>query len=166
VVREQVSTRRFGVLLVGRLRSMRGERAGTAADTVGALVAELARDDLADLSVSVDAVVLAHTGTAGHPSGSCRRGCSGVPAKGLTMSRSRGGRARELARVPAGSRVSLLSDCVHNAGPDQGRKTPAIPRLDVLWTPGESGPELAPGLARLGPRPAAKANAYRDAHLV
>jgi hypothetical protein len=60
--------------------------------------------------------------------------------------------AKELARVPArDARVLLLSDCVHNAGPDPRLVAGRLPRLDVLLdTSGESDPELARDLARLG----------------
>ncbi len=47
IVRERVRTRRSVVLLVNVSGSMRGERIRTAAATVGALAAELDRDDLA-----------------------------------------------------------------------------------------------------------------------
>ena len=47
IVRERVRTRRSVVLLVDVSGSMRGERVRTAAATVGALAAELSRDDLA-----------------------------------------------------------------------------------------------------------------------
>jgi hypothetical protein len=59
--------------------------------------------------------------------------------------------------------VLLLSDCVHNAGPDPRPYAARLPRLDVLLdTSGESDPELARDLARLGRGRLAKANAYRD----
>ena len=47
IVRERVRTRRSVLLLVDVSGSMRGERVRTAAATVGALAAELSRDDLA-----------------------------------------------------------------------------------------------------------------------
>ena len=50
------------VLLADVSGSMRGERVRTVAATVGALAAELARDDLAVLAFWSDAAVLAHLG--------------------------------------------------------------------------------------------------------
>ena len=45
----------------------------------------------------------------------------------------------------------LLSDCVHNAGPDPRPLAARLPRLDVLLdTSGEQDAELARDLARLG----------------
>ena len=49
------------------------------------------------------------------------------------------------------ARVVLLSDCVHNAGPDPRPLAARLPRLDVLLdTSGEQDEELARELARLG----------------
>jgi hypothetical protein len=45
----------------------------------------------------------------------------------------------------------LLSDCVHNAGPDPRAFAARLPRLDILLdVTGEQDPELARDLARLG----------------
>ena len=62
IVRERVRTRRSVVLLADVSGSMRGERVRTAAATVGALGAELARDDLAVVAFWSDAAVLCHLG--------------------------------------------------------------------------------------------------------
>ena len=72
--------------------------------------------------------------------------------------------ARELARVPArDGRVLLLSDCVHNAGPDPRPFAARLPRLDVLLdTSGEQDPDLARDLARLGHGRLLRAGTYRD----
>ena len=72
--------------------------------------------------------------------------------------------ARELARVPArDARVLLLSDCVHNAGPDPRPLAARLPRLDVLLdTSGEHDTDLARGLARLGHGRLATARTHRD----
>ena len=82
--------------------------------------------------------------------------------------------ARELARVPArDARAVLLSDCVHNAGPDPRPFAARLPRLDVLLdTSGEQDTDLARELARLGSRAASahpglhrrRARAERDLH--
>ena len=71
---------------------------------------------------------------------------------------------RELARVPArDARVLLLSDCVHNAGPDPRPFAARLPRLDVLLgTTGEQDLDLARDLARLGRGRLRLASTYRD----
>ena len=58
----------------------------------------------------------------------------------------------ELARRPArDAREVLLSDCVHNAGPDPRPLAARLPRLDVLLDiSGEQDAELGRDLARLG----------------
>jgi hypothetical protein len=73
--------------------------------------------------------------------------------------------AAQLARVPAReARVLLLSDCVHNAGPDPRGPAARLPRLDVLVdTSGEHDLELARDLARSGHGRLALARTYRDA---
>lgn len=61
--------------------------------------------------------------------------------------------ARDLlsTRPARDARVLLLSDCVHNAGPDPRPVAAALTRLDVLLdTSGEHDLELARELARLG----------------
>jgi len=62
VVRERVTTTRSVVLLADLSGSMRGERVRTVAATVGALAAELARDNLAVIAFWSDAAVLSRLG--------------------------------------------------------------------------------------------------------
>jgi hypothetical protein len=88
-----------------------------------------------------------------------------VQAKGLTnIAFPLQVAARELARVPArDARVVLLSDCVHNAGPDPRPLAARLGRLDVLLdTSGEHDLELGRDLARLGRGRLARAHTYRD----
>ena len=89
----------------------------------------------------------------------------GIPARGLTnvafpLQVAR----RELAKVPArDARALLLSDCVHNAGPDPRPFAARLPRLDILLdTTGEQDPELARDLARLGRGRLRQVRGYRD----
>jgi Mg-chelatase subunit ChlD len=152
IVRERVRTRRSVVLLVDVSGSMRGERVRTAAAAVGALAAELSRDDLAVVAFWSDAAVLSHLGQHVPPQRLLDTMLR-IPAKGLTnIAFPLNVAARELARVPArDARVLLLSDCVHNAGPDPRPLAARLPRLDVLLdTSGEQDQELARELARLG----------------
>jgi Mg-chelatase subunit ChlD len=164
IVRERVTTTRSVVLLVDLSGSMRGERVRTAAAAVGALAAELARDNLAVVAFWSDAAVLSHLGQHVPPE-RLLESMLRIPARGLTnvafpLQVAR----RELARVPArDARVLLLSDCVHNAGPDPRPLAARLPRLDILLdTTGEQDPELARDLARLGRGRLRLVRTYRD----
>ena len=164
IVRERVTTTRSVVLLVDLSGSMRGERVRTAAAAVGALAAELARDNLAVIAFWSDAAVLSHLGQHVPPE-RLLESMLRIPARGLTnvafpLQVAR----RELARVPArDARVLLLSDCVHNAGPDPRPFAARLPRLDILLdTTGEQDPELARDLARLGRGRLRLVRTYRD----
>ena len=88
-----------------------------------------------------------------------------IPARGLTnIGFPLQVAARELARVPArDARAVLLSDCVHNAGPDPRPFAARLPRLDVLLdTSGEQDADLARDLARLGHGRLRRISAYTD----
>ena len=88
-----------------------------------------------------------------------------IPARGLTnLAFPLQIALRELARVPArDARVLLLSDCVHNAGPDPRPFAARLPRLDILLdTTGEQDVELARDLVRLGRGRLRPVAAYRD----
>jgi Mg-chelatase subunit ChlD len=163
-VRDRVRTRRSVLLLVDVSGSMRGERIRTAAATVGALAAELSRDDLAVVAFWSDAAILGRLGQ--HvPPGVLLDTMLRIPAKGLTnIAFPLQVAARELARVPAqDARAVLLSDCVHNAGPDPRPFAARLPRLDVLFdTSGEQDADLARDLARLGRGRLRRIGAYTD----
>jgi Mg-chelatase subunit ChlD len=169
LVRERIRTRRSVVLLVDVSGSMRGERVRTAAATVGALASELsgdgpAGDDLAVVAFWSDAAVLAHLGRR-VPPGRIVESMVRMPAQGLTnLAFPLQAAQRELARVPArDARVLLLSDCVHNAGPDPRPLAARLPRLEVLLdVTGEQDPELARDLARLGRGRLRTIRTYRD----
>ena len=164
IVRERVTTTRSVVLLVDLSGSMRGERARTAAAAVGALAAELARDNLAVIAFWSDAVVLSRLGQHVAPE-RLVESMLRIPARGLTnLAFPLQVARRELARVPArDARVLLLSDCVHNAGPDPRPFAARLPRLDILLdTTGEQDPELARDLARLGRGRLRQVRSYRD----
>jgi Mg-chelatase subunit ChlD len=164
IVRERVATRRSVMLLVDVSGSMRGERVRTAAATVGALAAELDRDDLGVVAFWSDAAVLAHLGQHAGPQRLLDTMLR-IPAKGLTnIAFPLQVAARELARVPArDARAVLLSDCVHNAGPDPRPLAARLPRLDVLLdTSGEQDADLARELARLGRGRLRPIRAYTD----
>lgn len=164
MVRERVATVRSVVLLVDLSGSMRGERARTAAAAVGALAAELARDNLAVIAFWSDAAVLSHLGQRVPPE-RLVESMLRIPARGLTnIAFPLRVARRELARIPArDARVLLLSDCVHNAGPDPRTFAALLPRLDILLdVTGEQDPELARDLVRLGRGRLRQVRAYRD----
>jgi Mg-chelatase subunit ChlD len=152
VVRERVRQRRSVVLVVDVSGSMKGERVRTAAATVGALAGELARDDLSVVAFWSDAAVLVRPGEQVAPLAVLDL-LLRVPAQGLTnVSFALETAARQLTGVPPrNARVLLLSDCVHNAGPDPRLAAAHLPRLDVLLdTSGEVDRELGRDLARIG----------------
>ncbi|GAB2910342.1 hypothetical protein GCM10027047_05690 [Rhodococcus aerolatus] len=152
VVRERVRPRRSVVLVVDVSGSMRGERVRTAAATVGALAGELHRDALAVVAFWSDAARLVRLGEPADPLAVVDL-LLRVPTQGLTnVAFALEVAARELAGVPTrDARVLLLSDCVHNAGPDPRLVAGRLPRLDVLLdTSGEDDVELGRDLARVG----------------
>lgn len=111
-----------------------------------------------------DAAVLARLGQ--HvPAGRLLDALLRIPARGLTnVSFPLQVARQQLARVPArDARVLLLSDCVHNAGPDPRIAAAGLPRLDVLLdTSGEHDADLARDLARVGHGRLARIRGYRD----
>jgi Mg-chelatase subunit ChlD len=152
VVRDRVREPRTVVLAVDVSGSMRGERALTAAATVGALAGELERDALGVVAFWSDAAVLLDVGDPVRP-GELIDALVQLPSRGLTnVAFPLEVALRELGRAPArDSRVVLLSDCVHNAGPDPRPVAARLPRLDVLLdASGEKDVELGRELAQLG----------------
>jgi len=152
IVRERRRRRRSVVLVVDVSGSMRGERIRTAAATVGALAGELARDRLSVVAFWSDAAVLVRLGETVEPL-SVLDLLLRVPAQGLTnVAFALEVAGRQLAGVPPrDGRVLLLSDCVHNAGPDPRLVAARLPRLDVLLdTSGEDDVDLGRDLAHRG----------------
>lgn len=152
VVRDRMRTRRSVVLAIDVSGSMRGERVRTAAATVGALAGELAHDDVAVIAFWSDAAILHPLGDPVRPSEILDQVLR-IPARGLTnVAFPLELAARQLERVPAReARVLLLSDCVHNAGPDPRPLAARLPRLDVLLdAEGENDLELGRELAAAG----------------
>jgi len=164
IVRERIATRRSVVLLVDVSGSMKGERVKTAAATVGALASELEHDALAVIAFWSDAAILLRLGQPIRPMDLLDT-ILRMPARGLTnIAFPLELAARELARVPArDARVVLLSDCVHNAGPDPREIAARLPRLDVLIdVSGEKDVELGRELAAAGRGRARLVHGYRD----
>jgi Mg-chelatase subunit ChlD len=164
IVRDRVRTRRSVVLAVDVSGSMKGDRVQTAAATVGALSAELQQDDLAVIAFWSDAAVLLELGQPIRPMDLLDTMLR-MPARGLTnVSFPLELAAQQLARIPArDARVILLSDCVHNAGPDPREAAARLPRLDVLIdVSGEKDIELGRELAAAGRGTARLVRTYRD----
>lgn len=164
IVRERLQTRRSVVLLVDVSGSMKGERIRTAAATVGALAGELQHDALAVTAFWSDAAILLQLGDPVEPM-ALLDDMLRVPARGLTnVAFPLELAARQLSVVPPyEARVLLLSDCVHNAGPDPRPVAARLPRLDVLLDiSGEHDTEMARDLARLGHGKARFLRGYRD----
>jgi Mg-chelatase subunit ChlD len=164
VIREFVRPRRAIVLLVDVSGSMRGERIRTAAATVGALASEFARDALTVVAFASDAVLLSASDER-MPADRVLEEMLRIPARGLTNIAFPLQVARDrLAETGLPERrVLLLSDCVHNAGPDPRSWAARLPRLDVLVdTSDEHDLDLARDLARLGRGRVAKAHDHRQ----
>lgn len=132
-VYERLLNERAVVLAVDTSGSMRGERIRTAAATVGALAGEMRHDRLGVLAFWSDTAVLLHLGMEVRPH-ELLDTLLGLPAKGLTnvafplqtaATELRSERARD-------QRVLLLSDALHNAGPDPRDAASRLPRVDVL----------------------------------
>jgi len=152
IVRERLRTERAIVLIVDVSGSMRDERIRTAAASAGALAGEFGRDDLAVLTFWSDAAWLSHFGAEVTPH-RLLDSLLAIPTRGLTnIALPLELAARELGgRSAADARVLLLSDCVHNAGPDPRPIAARLPRLDILLdVAGERDLDLARQLARAG----------------
>lgn len=164
VVRERMRSTRSVVLLVDISGSMRGERVKTAAATVGAVSAELRSDALGVIAFWSDAAILLRPGETVKPM-DLLDGILRLPAQGLTnVAFPLELAQQQLARVPArDARVLLLSDCVHNAGPDPRPLAARLPRLDVLLdASGEKDVELGRELAAKGRGLCRVMHSYRD----
>lgn len=164
VVRDRVRTRRSIVLAIDVSGSMKGERVQTAAATVGALAGELRHDALAVIAFWSDAAILLRLGDPVRPMDLLDTMLR-MPARGLTnVSFPLELASHQLARVPArDARVILLSDCVHNAGPDPRLVAVRLPRLDVLIdVSGERDIELGRELAQIGRGKSRIVRTYRD----
>ncbi len=164
IVRDRIRAARSVVLAVDVSGSMRGERIRTAAATVGALAGELGRDRLSVIAFWSDAALLSRLGEPVRPEHLLRT-LAAIPTRGLTnVAFPLEVAARQLARVePQDARVILLSDCVHNAGPDPRPLAAALPRLDVLLdVSGEQDVELGRELAAAGHGILRLARTYHD----
>ncbi|MFW0793988.1 vWA domain-containing protein [Gordonia sp. CPCC 205515] len=152
LVRQRIRRRRSVVLVADISGSARGEQVRTAAATVGALVGELSRDAVAVVAFWSDAALISRLGDPMEPDRIIDQLLT-LPTQGLTnVTFALETAADQLRGVPrADARVLLLSDCVHNAGPDPRTVVADLPRLDVLLdVSGEHDTDLGRDLALLG----------------
>jgi Mg-chelatase subunit ChlD len=164
IVRERMSSRRAAVVVVDVSGSMRGEKVRIAAATVAALCADFAHDQLGLVAFWSDAALLAPLGTRVTPDRLLDQ-LLRIPARGLTNIEFGLAVARaELARSSARRRMAvLLSDAVHNAGPDPRTTAQRFGQLHVLCEiDGEHDTALARDLARLGHGGYARIATHRD----
>jgi Mg-chelatase subunit ChlD len=164
IVRDRVRTRRAVVLAIDVSGSMKGERVETAAATVGALVAELRDDALGVIAFWSDAAILLRLDEKANATDVLEK-LLRMPARGLTnLSFPLELAARALAGSPLrNARVVLLSDCVHNAGPDPREVARRLRRLDVLIdVSGEKDLDLGRQLATAGRGTANIVRDFRD----
>ncbi|MGH3468480.1 MAG: vWA domain-containing protein [Thermocrispum sp.] len=168
VVRERMRSRRAVVLVVDVSGSMRGEKVRTAAATVSALSADLVGigtgNQLALVAFWADAALLKPL-EAQVPGPRLLDQLLRIPARGLTNVHFGMTVAHaELARSAARRRTTiLLTDAVHNAGPDPRAMARRFPELHVLLqTDGEHDTPLAADLARLGHGHLAPVATHRD----
>ncbi|HXV94689.1 MAG TPA: VWA domain-containing protein [Pseudonocardia sp.] len=168
VVRERMSSRRAAVLIVDVSGSMRGEKARIAAATVAALSADLGGsgtgDQLALVAFWSDAALLKplHRPV---PGARLLDRLLRLPARGLTnVGFGLAVGHAELARSAARRRTAiLLTDAVHNAGPDPREVARRFGGLHVLLeTDGEHDLPLGSDLARLGHGRLAVVRTHRD----
>lgn len=152
MVRDRRGASRAVIVCVDLSGSMRGNRMITMGAAVGALASQLHRERLGVVAFWSDAAIVHPLGEPVIPSRILDL-LTAIPARGLTnVSWPIELAGRQLRRDPSRDRrILLLSDCVHNAGPDP-RLTAAVgPRIDVLLdTSGESDAELAGEIARAG----------------
>lgn len=164
IVHDRVQTRRSIVLAVDVSGSMRGERIFTAAAAVGALAGQLQKDSLSVIAFWSDAAILLHMGNQVKPLELLEKMLR-LPARGLTnLSFPLELAAQQLAQAPTrDARVILLSDCVHNAGPDPRILSARLPKLHVLIdVSGETDIALGRNLAHIGRGTAHLITTHRD----
>lgn len=168
VVRERMRSRRAAVLVVDVSGSMRGEKVRMAAATVAALSADFGvagdGDQLALVAFWSDAALLKPL-DAQVPGPRLVDQLLRIPARGLTnVGFGLSVAHAELSRSAVRRRTAvLLTDSVHNAGPDPREVARRFPELHVLLqTDGEHDAPLAADLARLGHGRLASVRTHRD----
>jgi Mg-chelatase subunit ChlD len=163
-VRERGRAEQSVILLADVSGSMRGEKVRTMAATVAALATHLRADQLAILAFWSDAAWIARFGDRSTPH-AVLDSLLRLPTQGLTnLAFPLAEAGRVVRRAPrGGTRVLMLSDCVHNAGPDPRSLAARIGRLDVLMDASDEHDEAtASELARLGGGRMCSVRTYHD----
>lgn len=132
-VRRRMARSRSVMLLIDISGSMKGERILTAAAAIGSLFGEMTQDALGVAAFWSDASVVVQLGDRREPLEVLEM-MLGISARGLTnVGFGISTATDELNGWPADdARIVLLSDCVHNAGPDPRPLAFGGPRIDVL----------------------------------
>ncbi|WP_172650807.1 vWA domain-containing protein [Rhodococcus opacus] len=132
-VRRRMTRSRSVVLLIDVSGSMKGGRIKTAAAAIGSLAGELTDDAVGVVAFWSDASVVLPLGERRAPSEVLDMVLD-IPARGLTnVGFGLSTAIAELDGWPVDdARIILLSDCVHNAGPDPRPLVLGGPRIDVL----------------------------------
>jgi Mg-chelatase subunit ChlD len=141
-VRRPMTRTRSVMLLIDVSGSMKGERLHTAAAAIGSLFGELTHDAVGVTAFWSDAAVVVELGDRREPSDVLEQVLA-IRARGLTnIGFGLSSAADELTGWPAeDARIILLSDCVHNAGPDPRPLAVGGPRIDVLLDDSEEHDE-------------------------
>lgn len=150
VVRRPLTRSRSVVLLVDVSGSMKGERITTAAAAIGSLLGGLTSDTVGITAFWSDAAVVVSMGQQVSPQDALDAVLD-IEARGLTnLGFGLTTAQNELdGWPPDAARVVVLSDCVHNAGPDPRPFAAGGPRIDVLLDVSEEHDEIiARDLAR------------------
>lgn len=164
VVRERTQSPRSAVVIIDVSGSMRGEKARMAAATVGALASEFGRDQMAVIAFWSDAAIVKSLDGAMNTSDLLDQ-LLRIPARGLTnVAFGLEIASKELSRSAAFRRVGvLLTDGLHNAGPDPRDVAQRFTELHVLaQTDGAHDLPLATEIARGGRGRVAPVSTYRD----
>lgn len=164
IVRERLRTRRSVTLIVDASGSTRGEKARIAAATIGALAGDLVDDELAVVAFWSDAAVLRRLESTLRAPALLDR-LLRLPARGLTNVHFGLTVAHaEMSRSAVRRRTALLlTDAVHNAGPDPRPVARRFGELHVLLqTEGEHDAALGADLARAGRGRLAPVVSHRD----
>lgn len=164
IVRERSRSPRAAVLIIDVSGSMKGEKVRMAAATVGALAAEFGDDQLAVVAFWSDAAVVKTLDHAA-PVANLLEQLLSIPTRGLTnVSFGLEVAAAEVAQSSARRRVAvLLTDALHNAGPDPRELAARFQELHVLaQVDGPHDLPLASEIAREGHGRIAAVGSHRD----
>lgn len=152
MIRRSMTTSQAVMLVVDVSGSMRGERVRTAAAAIACLISELSEDAVGVLAFWSDAAVVLDLDDSRDPSEVLDE-LLDIDARGLTnVGFALTTAADQLWHRPEDDvRIVMLTDAVHNAGPDPRTVVTGGPRVDVLLdTSEEHDARIARDISRLG----------------